>query len=167
MSAQTNCKKFGSSDFHGLMKELLRTMQMESVVGPDPEVYSFTFDRNLEINIFSRSDGVIDMLAEPGIVHNLKAHDLLLELMTLNRHDTQAYSLSLCVERKSGKVTLWTRWPLANLQPGDLSKLLEHMLSRAEEVRRHLEAPTLVLGGGTRVERALLTHLAREGKHHE
>jgi hypothetical protein len=87
--------------------------------------------------------------------------------MALNRHEMEVYSMSLCVERTSGKVSLWTRWPLANLQLGDLSKLLEQMLSRADEVRRHLEAPTFVHGSGARVERALLTHLAREGKHHE
>jgi len=166
MHAPTNNNNSSSSDFHDLMKELLRTMQMEPPAGPSPEVYSFTFEQNIEINIFSACAGMIDLLAEPGIMHNVKAHALLLDLMTLNRHEMKGDCLSIGVDPKSGKVSLWTRQPLAQLQVDVLRKLLEQMLTRVDQVRQYLQTPS-VARGGARVERARLAQLAREGKFHE
>lgn len=130
--------KATAPDFHRLMAELLRYMQIPQPSGATPEVYAFTFDGNIEIRIFHRDSNMVDAVCRLGALANAKDPVVLQGLLSLNRHTRDGPCMNIGLDPASGMATLWSRQPLAELCLDSLVLLLKSLLARAQLAQRYI-----------------------------
>jgi len=131
---------FSQVGFHELMHELLRFMQIQPSSNLPSEVYSFSFDDGkTEVNIFSEHPGRLDMLVLAGVMKEPTVV-VLRNLLGMNPYIQGDFPLGIGVDPASGKVTLWTRHSLEELDVRKLASLLTTVLDHAATVQGHLNA---------------------------
>lgn len=130
--------KLAAPDFHRLMTELLRYMQIPQPQGATPEVYAFTFDGDIEVRMFYRDSNFVDAVCKLGLLANAKDPVVLQGLLSLNRHTRDGPCMNIGLDPASGMATLWTRQPLAELCLDSLVLLLKSLLARAQLAQRYI-----------------------------
>jgi hypothetical protein len=115
--------------FHSLIEQLLQHMHISLPPQKRNEVYSLKFDGRTQVHFFCTEPGMLDIVADAGILANKRADDVLLRLLALNRFDARGAPLSLSVAPRGGKVSLWMRRGLAELDTDKVVCLLERMLN--------------------------------------
>lgn len=140
MRAASHHARQAAPDFHRLMKELLKSMQIETASNQEPEVYSFKFDGKTEVNIFRIRPDSLDVLVKLGVLHNRKAAATLLNLLAMNRYAGGGWPLNIGMDPVTGMTTLWTRVPLLHLDTAGLAALLTSILDKASSVQSQLQA---------------------------
>jgi len=127
-------------DFHALMGELLRHMQITPSAKAEPEVYAFTFDGRIEVRILSRQPGTLDIVAPSlGKLRDGESQAVLRKLLEQNRYTPDRPCMSLGVDPASGKMYLWARHPLDSMDLESLVGLLHDILERTDAIHACLE----------------------------
>jgi hypothetical protein len=126
-------------DFHRLMKDLLRYMNIDAPSDHRSEVYSFSFDEKTEVHICSPQPGALDMLVRVGILGNREANGILHKLLAMNLYRGDGMPLNVGMDPASGRVTLWTRHSLYGMEIQKLTSLLTEILDQADLCGSHLD----------------------------
>jgi len=135
-------------EFHQLMKELLRFMQiLPSQLTPN-EVYSFTIDDKTEISFLQQQPGSLDMLVHAATLANPKADSVLRKLLEMNLFAYSGPNISVGMNPKTGAISLWSRMALADMDVRGLVDLVQLAVKRASAVRQHLQEQRVLTANG-------------------
>ncbi|WP_158598063.1 CesT family type III secretion system chaperone [Noviherbaspirillum saxi] len=121
-------------DFHNLMASLWRYMDVALPLGQCNEVYTVTFDNQVEVHFLNTLPGRLDMIAEAGILNNKQAAQPLLDLLELNH---PPYNVN--VDQDTGAVMVWTRQELATLDCSQLIEIISVLMARVQQAKLCIE----------------------------
>jgi hypothetical protein len=127
------------SPFHRLVNQVLRRMRIDVPAAPQGEAYRLTFDERTDLYLLSPRPGLLDLVAQAGVLDNRQAADVLLRLLALNCFHADSVPLNLGVVPDSGVVSLWMRLPLAETDADQTAEAIDRLLAGVDAARRVLE----------------------------
>ena len=138
-------------EFHPLMKDLLKFMQISPSRLAANEVYSFTIDGKTEVSFLQQQPGSLDMLVHAATLANPKADGVLRSLLEMNLFASAGPNISVGMNPKTGAISLWSRMSLADADVPALVKLIEFAVQRASTIRNALQVqPVRPVSGARR-----------------
>jgi hypothetical protein len=130
------------SQFHHIVNEIMRSMGVDQRSFTEAgEVYTFTVNDEIEINMIGVQENAISLLARVGNILNRSDPATLLTLLSCNQFDFADLAIHVGIDPGSRDVVLWSRQVLAGLDGPTAIRQLRQFMDNAIALQDWLNAP--------------------------